>query len=127
MNLANHESDSSEEDPKQSAPSTQELDRTPSERHRFLFPHVLGSSPADAREFHPLPSQVPFLLNTYSENVNLFMQVVHMPTVTNTVRKLRWNSSSDLAPSDEALLFSTYYAAIISMEDDDVSRTPLEV
>ncbi|KAJ4424448.1 hypothetical protein N0V82_000970 [Gnomoniopsis sp. IMI 355080] len=120
MDLAGHESDSSEKHHYQSAPSTQELDRSPSERHSFLFRHNLSFSPADAREFHPLPSQVPFLLNTYSENVNLFMQVVHIPTITKRTRKLRGSDSSELSPSDEALLFSIYYAAIISMEDDDV-------
>lgn len=123
MDLVGDESDSSQEDiPPKSAPSTQELDRTPSERHGFLFRHNLGSSPSDTHEFHPLPSQIPFLLNTYSENVNLFVQVVHMPTVTNIARGSRGSSSSSLAPSDEALLFAIYYAAIISMEDDDVSR-----
>ncbi|KAJ4393606.1 hypothetical protein N0V93_002819 [Gnomoniopsis smithogilvyi] len=120
MDLAGYNSDSSAEDQHQSVPSTQELDRTPPERHGFLFRHNLASSPSDAHEFHPLPSQVPFLLNTYSENVNFFMQVVHMPTITNTIRKSRGSSSSKLAPSDEALLFSIYYAAIISMEDEDV-------
>lgn len=123
MDLAGHESDSSEEENNRSAPSTQELDRTPSERHGFLFRHNLDSSSSDAHEFHPLPSQIPFLLNTYSENVNLFMQVVHMPTITNTLRKARGFSGSDLTPSDEALVFSIYYAAIISMEDDEVSKT----
>lgn len=120
MDLAGHESDSSVEDHDQSAPSTQELDRAPSERHGFLFRHNVGSFPSDAHEFHPLPSQIPFLLNTYAENVNFFLQVVHVPTVTNMVRGLRGSSSSNLSPSDEALLFSIYYAAIISMEDDDV-------
>lgn len=120
MDLAGHESDSSEEDHEQIAPSTQELDRAPSERHGFLFRHNLGSFTSDAHEFHPLPSQIPFLLNTYAENVNFFLQVVHMPTLTNMVRGLRGGSSSGLSPSDEALLFSIYYAAIISMEDDDV-------
>lgn len=124
MDLAGHDSDSSEESLHQgSAPSTQELDRAPSERHGFLFRHNLGSSPSDVHEFHPLPSQIPFLLNTYAENVNFFMQVVHMPTVTNMARGSRGTSSSGFAPSDEALLFSIYYAAIISMEDDDVSET----
>lgn len=121
MDLAGHESDSSEEEHDQSAPSTQELDRAPSERHGFLFRHNLGSFTSDTHEFHPLPSQIPFLLNTYSENVNFFLQVVHMPTITNMVRGTRGSNSSDLSPSDEALLFSIYYAAIISMEDDDVS------
>lgn len=127
MDLAGDEYDSSEEDRHllvESVWSTQELDRTPSERHGFLFRHNLGASPSDdTHEFQPLPSQIPFLLDTYADNVNFFMQVVHMPTISTMARvsRGRGNSGLPLAPSDEALLFSIYYAAIISMEDDDVS------
>ncbi|KAF3761610.1 hypothetical protein M406DRAFT_295286 [Cryphonectria parasitica EP155] len=121
MDLAGNDSDSSDDDqPQGLTPSTQELDRTPSERHGFLFGHNLGPSRVDSREFHPLPSQIPFLLNTYSENVNLFTQAVHMPTLTKVVRDLRGTDASNLAPADEALLFAVYYAAVTSMEEDDV-------
>lgn len=138
MDLAGEESDSSEEyhhpqsDPstRELASSIQELDRTPSERHAFLFRHNLSSDQSDGQEFHPLPSQIPFLLNTYAENVNIFTQVVHMPTINKLLRGLRGNRSSVVAPSDEALLFAMYYAAVISMEEDDVrslqgSRSPM--
>lgn len=129
ITLAGDESDSSAEyhhpqsDPstRELASSIQELDRTPSERHAFFFRHNLGSNQSDGQEFHPLPSQIPFLLNTYAENVNIFSGVVHMPTIDKMVRGLRGSRSSALAPADEALLFSIYYAAVISMEEDDVS------
>lgn len=127
MDLGGHDDDSSEdESPPGSTPSTQELDRTPSERHAFLFGHNLGISAPNSREFHPLPSQVPFLLECYSSNVNFFVQIVHMPTVTKMVRAIRGGDLSSLTPSNEALLFAIYYAAVTSMEDDDVSLTVLE-
>ena len=102
------------------SPSTQELDRTPSERHAFLFRHNLGSPTQDSREFHPLPSQIPFILSIFAENVNMVVQMVHMPTMTKMARDLRLNDSSSITPANEALLFSLYYAAITSMEEDDV-------
>jgi hypothetical protein len=40
---------------------------TPSERHAFLFRHNLSPSAPDLREFHPLPSPIPFLLDIFSE------------------------------------------------------------
>ncbi|KAJ8103394.1 fungal-specific transcription factor domain-containing protein [Lipomyces tetrasporus] len=99
--------------------STQELERTPSERHALLFRHNLSPSAPGPREFHPLPSQIPFLLDVFSENVNFALQIVHMPTVTRMVRDLRGDMTS-LTPANEALMLSIYYAAITSMEEDDI-------
>jgi hypothetical protein len=122
--MAGDESDSSEdEESPGKSPSTQELERTPSDRHAFLFRHNLSPSAHDLREFHPLPSQIPFLLDVFSENVNFIMQVVHMPTVTKMVRDLRSSDMTRLTPANEALMFSIYYAAITSMEEDDVSSS----
>jgi hypothetical protein len=116
------ESDSSEEEESPGkSPSTQELERTPSDRHAFLFRHNLSPSAHDLREFHPLPSQIPFLLDVFSENVNFIMQIVHMPTVTKMVRDLRGSDMTRMTPANEALMFSIYYAAITSMDEDDVS------
>ena len=57
----------------------------------------------------------------FSENVNIFVQIVHIPSVTKMIRNLRTGDGSHLTPANEALMFSIYYAAITSMEDDDVS------
>ena len=120
--LAGDESDSSEDYASPGkTPSTQELERSPSERHAFLFRHNLSPSTPDLREFHPLPSQIPFLLDVFSENVNLFIQIVHIPTVTKMVRDLRGSGMTRCTPAQEALMFSIYYAAINSMEEEDVS------
>ncbi|TVY78428.1 Bikaverin cluster transcription factor bik5 [Lachnellula suecica] len=100
--------------------STQELDRTPSERHAFLFRHNLGPSTPYLRAFHPLPSQIPFLLDVFSENINTILQIVHLPTVTKLVRDLRSSNMGSLTPANEALMFSIYYAAITSMDEDDI-------
>lgn len=118
---ASDESDSSEDEPSSGKlPSTEELEPTSSERYAFLFRHTLSPSAHDLREFHPLPSQIPFLLDVFSENVNFIMQIVHIPTVTRMVRNLRGDMTR-LTPANEALMFSIYYAAISSMEEDDVS------
>jgi hypothetical protein len=102
-------------------PSTRELERRPSDRHAFLFRHNLSPSSPDLREFHPLPSQISFLLDVFSENVNYMAPIVHMPSVTKMVRDLRGNPTARLTLPNEALMFSIYYAAITSMEEEDVS------
>ncbi len=120
--LASDESDSSDDEASSGkSPSTQEVERTPSERHAFLFGHNLSSSTHDLREFNPLPSQIPFLLDVFAENVNFITQIVHIPTVTKIVRDLRGSDVTRLTPANEALMFSIYYAAIISMEEDEVN------
>lgn len=102
-------------------PSSREAERTPSERNAFLFRHNLGLYTSDLSEFHPLPSQVPFLLNIFHDNVNFGIQIVHLPTIQQMVRDVRVNGMSQLSPAEEALMFAIYYAAITSMEEDDVS------
>lgn len=101
-------------------PSTQEQHREPVERHAFLFQHDLSPLSPVGQDFHPLPSQVPFLLDVFEENMNLIMHTVHMPTIRKMVRSSR-GPTPKIGLKHQALLFSIYYASITSMEDDDVS------
>lgn len=117
--LVGEDYDSSEsEGLPEKTPSTQELERTPSERHAFLFRHNLGPTAPDLREFYPSSSQASFLLHAFAENINIMLQIVHMPTVSKMVHG---NDLSRLKPANQALVFAIYYAAVTSMEDDDVS------
>ncbi|KAI8957854.1 fungal-specific transcription factor domain-containing protein [Daldinia sp. FL1419] len=101
--------------------STQELDRTPSQRHAFLFRHNLDFHGPDIREFHPPPSQIPFLVDVFYQNVNILTQVVHMPTLNTIVQSLQDGGPSNLTPAHEALMLAIYYASITSMEEEDVA------
>ena len=121
-----YDSSEDEESPEKS-PSNQEFEqRTTSERHVFFFRHTLNPSAPELTDFHPLPSQIPFLLDVFSENVNFTIQVVHMPTINRMVRDARESGMTSLTPADEALMFSIYYAAIASMEEDDVSPVKMQ-
>jgi hypothetical protein len=44
-----------------------------------------------------------------------------MPTIKRMVHDMRESVAAELSTSDEALLYSIYYAAIVSMEEDEVS------
>ena len=126
--MANDDFDDSEEEPwPETQIPTQELDRAPFERSSFLFRHNLMPRAPDLHEFQPLPSQIPFLLDVFSENVNVFARVVHIPSISRMVRDVRGVGIARLSPSNEALLFAIYYAAIISMEEDDVSILILKI
>lgn len=119
--LAQDEFDTSDEEDWSlgKTPSTQEIERTPEDRNAFIFRHNLMPSTPDLRDFHPLPSQIPFLLDVFSENVNDFLQSVHIPSTSKMIRELRGDMTS-LTPANEALMFSIYYAAVTSMEEEDV-------
>jgi hypothetical protein len=124
--LAGRDAESSGEEQPLPTRFTNELERTPLERNAFLFRNNLGSA-SDLSRFHPLPSQIPFLLDMFAENVNNFLQVVHMPTVTKMVRSLRGSNPRRLTASEEALMFAIYYAAINSMDETDVSLWVKEI
>jgi transcription factor-like protein len=99
--------------------TTRESHRAGPERNGLLFGHNLhGHTPPDLAAFRPLPSQVPFLVSVFHENVNFAIQIVHAPALDRLARAAR--TTPPASPSDDALLFAVYYAAVTSMEDSDV-------
>ncbi|OTA99891.1 hypothetical protein M426DRAFT_324789 [Hypoxylon sp. CI-4A] len=122
--VANDEESSEDEyeDSPGKSSSTQEIDRTPLERHAFLFRHNPATPEPNLRKFHPLPSQIPYLLNIFSENINIVSRVVHVPTISKMLKDVPDGNYSVLAPGDQALLFAIYYATITSMEEDDITN-----
>ncbi|KAI1307510.1 hypothetical protein F5Y03DRAFT_352523 [Xylaria venustula] len=120
QHLAEADFDSSDsDDASGTSPSLQELEQKALDRHAFLFRHNLGTSGLDSHDLHPLPSQVPFLLDVFYENINMIVQMVHMPTIKKMARRSRGNDNTS-TPAHEALMFSIYYSAVASLEDDDV-------
>ncbi len=77
------------------------------------------SADVDLRPLHPLPSQIPFMWQTFQENIDTIVKVLHVPTMNVLIREAQ-NNLDSLTPSTEALLFSIYYAAITSMSDEEV-------
>ncbi|ATY62506.1 Fungal specific transcription factor [Cordyceps militaris] len=121
--LADGDDDTSDDDELASTatnPSTFELDRTPAQRHAFVFGSNLRPQ-GSVRDCHPLPSQVPFLIDTFATNVNMIAQVAHIPTVRNLMRRVPGGDLAALSPADSALMFAIYYAAVTSMEETEVS------
>ena len=94
-----------------------------SNTHQYGYLFQLPSTPSDSnlRDFRPLPSQIPFLLEMFSENVYPLLCVVHMPSIKKMVHDMRSTGAKAFSAPKEALLYSIYYAAIVSMEEDEVS------
>jgi len=101
----------------EASPKSAEQEKTPAPHQSFILGY--RSADVDLRPLHPLPSQIPFIWQVYIENVDPVLKVVHVPTMTKTIKELRKNMDS-ITPSLEALMFSIYYAAIISLDEDEV-------
>ncbi|CEJ82796.1 Putative Fungal specific transcription factor [[Torrubiella] hemipterigena] len=119
--LAPEQHDSSDDDAAARAPPpTEEFHRRPNERSGFIFGMNHLPNNNSLASLHPLPSQIPFIFNTFHENANSQSQLVDMPTLEKMIRDLPGSDLSALSPVNEALLFSIYYATITSMDDDAV-------
>ncbi|KUI62705.1 hypothetical protein VP1G_09820 [Cytospora mali] len=93
--------------------------RSGGDHHAF----VLGyrSADVDLRSLHPLPSQIPYMWQVYQENVDPIVKILHVPTTSKLINQTRKNLDS-LTPENEALMFAIYFAAITSMDEDDVKQ-----
>ena len=103
--------------------TTPESSGTNQPGHMSAFPFQLPpmQSDSDSRSFGPLPSQIPFLVDVFSENVYIFLSIVHLPSIKKTVQDMRRGGTTAISPSHEALMFAIYHAAVVSMEENEVS------
>ena len=93
------------------------------QRHTGYYSFLLRSVSAAPlhEDLHPLPSQMLFLWQIYTENIDPFIKVLHVPTMTKIIRELRGRYSS-LDLSMQALLLVIALAAIMSLEGEEVHQ-----
>ncbi|OIW23815.1 hypothetical protein CONLIGDRAFT_657415 [Coniochaeta ligniaria NRRL 30616] len=115
QNLADEDSDESDDERTPQTVEDQSLDH-----QSFIMGY--RSADVDLRPLHPLPSQIPFMWQIYLENVDPLVKVLHVPSMEQLMRERR-ACLGNIPPSTEALLFSIYYAAVASMEVDEVARS----
>ena len=68
---------------------------------------------------------MPFLWQTYVDNVDPFMKVLHVRTMSKLIRELRGNFDS-LGPGMRALVQAIALAAIMSLEDEEIRLSRFE-
>lgn len=81
------------------------------------------TSTYDTSSLFPLASQIPYLLEVFTERVHSITAVPHIPSLKKVVRRNQTKSRKDLSSSEEALLFAVFYAAICSLDDDEVTAS----
>ncbi|KAJ4016424.1 hypothetical protein NW752_003551 [Fusarium irregulare] len=83
----------------------------------FIFGY--RSTEVDLDKYWPVPSVIPFLWSVYQENVEPLLKVLHIPTMEPVFRDAR-RDHKQLSPGNEALVWAIYYAAITSLDPDEV-------
>lgn len=86
------------------------------------FPFVIGGSTSSVTNLHPPGVQIFQLWQIYLENVNPLLKVTHTPTIQGALIEAAANPAKIAKPL-EALMFSIYFIAIISMTENEVRET----
>lgn len=92
--------------------STASIDR---DHQSFVFGYA--STQISMRDLHPLPSQLPFYLQMFSERVDILVKILHMPTIEALFKEAQHDLGS-LSRSTEALMFAIYFAVITRYFDN---------
>ncbi|KAH6714115.1 hypothetical protein BKA61DRAFT_56164 [Leptodontidium sp. MPI-SDFR-AT-0119] len=77
-----------------------------------------GKSPVDISTFHPEPIHIFKLWQLYLDNVNPLLKVTHTPSMQVRIIEAASNVSA-IEPPLEALMFSIYCMAVLSLTHDD--------
>jgi hypothetical protein len=109
--------DDTDESDVDSSPGKESGISTTSDHHAFIFGY--RSCDVDLRKLHPLPSQIPFMWEVFVENVSILIKIIHVPTTGKLVRQAQQDLDC-LTPATEALMFSIYYAATTTLDEDEV-------
>lgn len=83
----------------------------------FIYGPIKG---INLQSLHPLPSQIPYLWRVWKSNVEPMTRCFHIPTMEKILEAVA-NDMNHLPPAVETLLFTIYYGAITSMDEEDVS------
>ena len=81
----------------------------------FLFGYA--SLKVDLKSLHPSPSQIFILWEVFKENVDPVVRILHRPTAKNILMNAA-SSVDRVSRAGEALLFSIYFGAVVSLTDE---------
>ena len=105
------------------APSSEEeLDEYESPAHDKLNSHQgflfgYSSLKIDLKSLHPSPSQIFILWEVFKENVDPVVRLLHRPTAKNILMNAA-SSVDRVSRAAEALLFSIYFGAVVSLTEE---------
>ncbi|KXJ88332.1 hypothetical protein Micbo1qcDRAFT_197540 [Microdochium bolleyi] len=99
----------------------------PEERaHLSYFSYLLGRASPDNTtaqiELYPMPSQLPFIWQTFEERIDPFIKVLHRPSMLELIRS-QTGDWSTLETGLGALILAVSFAVITVFKDDEVMRS----
>ncbi|PHH78734.1 hypothetical protein CDD82_2879 [Ophiocordyceps australis] len=82
---------------------------------------VWGQRSADVnlKKLHPPPSHITYLWAAYQNHVEPLVKLLYIPSMDVMVQEAK-RGPENLSPSNEALLFAIYYAAVTSLEAEEI-------
>ncbi|KAJ8132353.1 hypothetical protein O1611_g1268 [Lasiodiplodia mahajangana] len=94
---------------------------------RILGPSIQGvpffwrpeSASSDTPQ--PLPSQVSYIWEIFVENIDPFIKVLHVPSISKAIKEAK-GKFSQMARGMEALMFAISLAAVTSLREDEVEE-----
>ncbi|KAL7915530.1 fungal-specific transcription factor domain-containing protein [Trichoderma velutinum] len=98
-----------------------EDDVSPDEAEHGQIPFTFSQSNPLESTFHPAPHLLSFIWQMYVENVDPFIKVLHVPTITEVIR-LSEGGFDKLSLGMRALIFSISLAAVTSLSNSDVQE-----
>ncbi|KAI0862332.1 hypothetical protein F4860DRAFT_502728 [Xylaria cubensis] len=81
-------------------------------------PFFWGSASQIHENLRPLPSQVPYIWETFVENVDPFIKVLHVPTMGRIIKEAKGKFNA-MTRGTEALMFAISLAAVTSLQEEE--------
>lgn len=91
-----------------------------SDHQRFVFGSPLDTYAHEEVKLLPLPSQMLFLWQIFCDSVDIFMAVLDITATTRLIHSIK-GSFTTLSLEHQALMASISLAAIVSLDEEDVS------
>ena len=92
-------------------------------RSDFIYRRPEAYNNNEISNLLPMASQIPFLLEVYSERVHYVTGVPHMPTLRKIPRLRSRKDAQTISADEDALVFSVFYTAICSLDDEEVTTS----
>ncbi|MCJ1337752.1 hypothetical protein MMC09_003035 [Bachmanniomyces sp. S44760] len=118
-------SDRSEEDERDEKDGQNGKDDTPRKRLTSIGNNLLfGSKPRNISlsSLHPSPVHIYFLWQTFLENINPLIKILHTPTMQKTILEATADIQK-VGRANEALLFAIYALSVVSLKTEVCERT----
>ncbi|KAI0402688.1 hypothetical protein F4802DRAFT_341414 [Xylaria palmicola] len=84
-------------------------------------PFFWGPTNIPDESLQPLPSQVAYIWEVYVENVDPFIKVLHVPTITRAIKEAK-GKFNIMGRGMEALMFAVSLAAVTSLRENEVEE-----